>query len=192
MGWLPGGSAVKNPPANAADAGSIPVSGRSPGGGHGTPLQYSCLENPMDRGTWWAAVSPQGPIKHAQQGPPRSTLPGGQLQWRDVQWLPSQTECSLPPASLCSSETDLGGVHSDQEGADPSPDRAVTTRGEALLNQSHPSPHRWDSGQDTQQHLYYKSRPRTKNVRPTRATTQGGSHTQKKKPSTTMVGNCFS
>ena len=131
-------------------------------------------------------------IKHAQQGPPRSTLPGGQLQWRDVQWLPSQTECSLPPASLCSSETDLGGVHSDQEGADPSPDRAVTTRGEALLNQSHPSPHRWDSGQDTQQHLYYKSRPRTKNVRPTRATTQGGSHTQKKKPSTTMVGNCFS
>ena len=46
---------VKNPPAdagNAADAGLIPGSGRSPGGGHGNPLQYSCLENPMDRGTW--------------------------------------------------------------------------------------------------------------------------------------------
>ena len=46
---------VKNPPANAEDirdAGSIPGSGRSPGGGHGNPLQYSCLENPMDRGAW--------------------------------------------------------------------------------------------------------------------------------------------
>ena len=43
---LPGGSAVKNPPANAGHAGSIPGSGRSPGGWHGNPLQYSCLENP--------------------------------------------------------------------------------------------------------------------------------------------------
>ena len=44
---------VKNPPANAGDvkaAGSIPGLGRSPGGGHGNPLQYSCLENPMERG----------------------------------------------------------------------------------------------------------------------------------------------
>ena len=50
---------VKNPPANAGgmrDAGSIPGSGRSPGGGHGTLLQYSCLGNPMDRGAWWAKV----------------------------------------------------------------------------------------------------------------------------------------
>ena len=50
---------VKNPPANAGDVrdmGSIPGSGRSPGGGHGNPLQYSCLENPMARGAWWAAV----------------------------------------------------------------------------------------------------------------------------------------
>ena len=51
MGF-PGGSAVKNPPANAGDAGSIPRSGRSPGEGNGNPLQYSCLENPMDRGAW--------------------------------------------------------------------------------------------------------------------------------------------
>ena len=46
---------VKNPSAKAGDvgdAGSIPRSGRSPGGGHGNPLQYSCLENPMDRGAW--------------------------------------------------------------------------------------------------------------------------------------------
>ena len=47
---------VKNPPANARDVGLIPGSGRSPGGGNGNPLQYSCLENPMDRGTWRAAV----------------------------------------------------------------------------------------------------------------------------------------
>ena len=47
---------VKNLPANAGDLGSIPGSGRSPGGGHGNPLQYSCLENPMDRGAWWATI----------------------------------------------------------------------------------------------------------------------------------------
>ena len=52
-----GGSVVKNPPAiqgAAGDAGLIPGSGRFLGGGHGNPLQYSCLENPMDRGAWWA------------------------------------------------------------------------------------------------------------------------------------------
>ena len=50
---------VKNLPANAADIrdmGSILGSGRSPGGGHGNPFQYSCLRNPMDRGGWWATV----------------------------------------------------------------------------------------------------------------------------------------
>ena len=53
---------VKNPPTNAGgagdrfDAGLIPGSGRSPEGGHGNPLQYSWLENPMDRAAWWAAV----------------------------------------------------------------------------------------------------------------------------------------
>ena len=50
---------VKNPPANAVDirdAGSNPGLGRLPGGGHGSPLQYSCLGKPMDRGAWWATV----------------------------------------------------------------------------------------------------------------------------------------
>ena len=47
---------VKSPPANAGDMGSIPGSGRSPGGGNGSSLQYSCLENPTDRGAWRAAV----------------------------------------------------------------------------------------------------------------------------------------
>ena len=51
---------VKNLPANAGDVrdvGSIPGMKRSPGGGHGNPLQYSCLENHMDRGAWWATVT---------------------------------------------------------------------------------------------------------------------------------------
>ena len=47
---------VSNPPANTGDEGSIPGSGRSTGGGNGNTLQYSCLENPMDRGTWLATV----------------------------------------------------------------------------------------------------------------------------------------
>ena len=50
---------VKNLPASAGDVrdlGSIPGSGKFPGGMHGNPLQYSCLENPMDRGAWWAMV----------------------------------------------------------------------------------------------------------------------------------------
>ena len=52
----PGGSVVKNLPANAGDLGSIPGWGRSPGEGNGNPLQYSCLENPMDRGALQAIV----------------------------------------------------------------------------------------------------------------------------------------
>ena len=55
MGF-PGGTVVKNLPDNAGDAGSIPGSGRSLGGGNGNPLQYYCLENSMDRGHWQATV----------------------------------------------------------------------------------------------------------------------------------------
>ena len=72
---------VKNPPADAGDvrdAGSIPGLERSPGGGHGNPLQYSCLENPMVRGAWWATVhgvtesdtTEQLSTAHAQQERP--------------------------------------------------------------------------------------------------------------------------
>ena len=49
-------SEVKASASNVGDLGSIPGSGRSPGEENGNPLQYSCLENPMDRGTWWATV----------------------------------------------------------------------------------------------------------------------------------------
>ena len=48
--WWLGGE--ESPPANAGDVGSVPGSGRSPGAGHGNPLQYSYAENPMDRGAW--------------------------------------------------------------------------------------------------------------------------------------------
>ena len=51
-----GGAEVKASARNAGDLGSIPGSGRSPGEGNGNPLQYSCLENPMDGGAWWATV----------------------------------------------------------------------------------------------------------------------------------------
>ena len=53
---FPGTSVLKNLPVNVGDVGSISGSGRSPGGGNGNPLQYSCLENPTDRGAWWAIV----------------------------------------------------------------------------------------------------------------------------------------
>ena len=49
---FPGGSLAKNSPVSAGDMGSIPGSGRFPGEGNGSPLQYSCLGNPMDRGAW--------------------------------------------------------------------------------------------------------------------------------------------
>ena len=53
---FPGGSVVKNPPANTGDVGSIPGYGRSPEEGNANPLQYFCLGNPMDREAWWATV----------------------------------------------------------------------------------------------------------------------------------------
>ena len=55
MGF-PGSSMVMNLPANVADVGSIPESGRSLGEGNGKPFQYSCLGNSMDRGAWWSTV----------------------------------------------------------------------------------------------------------------------------------------
>ena len=73
--WLirfPGGSAGKESAYNAGDAGSIPGSGRSPGGGNGNPLQYNCLENPMNRGIWGATVHGVARVRHdlATKPPP--------------------------------------------------------------------------------------------------------------------------
>ena len=56
FGGFPGCSLGKESACNAGDAGSIPGSGNSSGGGRGNPLQHSCLGNPLDRGAWWATV----------------------------------------------------------------------------------------------------------------------------------------
>ena len=64
--WLDflGGAVVKNSPANVGDVGLIPESGRSPGKGHGNPLQCLCLGNPMDEGAWQATVYGVAKIRH--------------------------------------------------------------------------------------------------------------------------------
>ena len=62
---FPGSSEVKASACNTGELGSIPGLGRSPGEGNGNPLQYSCLENPMDRGAWWAIL--QGVAKSRTQ-----------------------------------------------------------------------------------------------------------------------------
>ena len=62
---FPGGSVVRNPPANAGDVSLIPRWGKSSGEGDGNPVQYSCLGNPMDRGAWHATV--QGVAKNLTQ-----------------------------------------------------------------------------------------------------------------------------
>ena len=54
--YFPGGSGAKTPLANAGDSDLIPELGRHPGEREGYPLQYSCLENSMDKGAWWATV----------------------------------------------------------------------------------------------------------------------------------------
>ena len=61
---FPGGSDGKEPACNAADPGLIPGSGRSPGEGNGNPIQYSCLENLMDRGASWATVHGVARVRH--------------------------------------------------------------------------------------------------------------------------------
>ena len=94
---FPGGSVVKNPPANAGDADSIPGLGRSPGGGNGNPLQYSCLENPTARGTWQATV--HGVAKSCTWLN-NWALTHAHLQTRWSQWRPSgEPELQFAPSS---------------------------------------------------------------------------------------------
>ena len=61
---FPGGSVVRNPSANAEDLGSVSGLGRSPGEENGSPLQYSCLGNPVDRGAWWATGHGVARVRH--------------------------------------------------------------------------------------------------------------------------------
>ena len=81
---------VKNRPAHAGDlrdAGSVPGWERCPGGGHGNPLQYPSLENPMDRGDWWATESDTNHVTSHSTGAAMQTL--------TVQWLRSEGVYSL-------------------------------------------------------------------------------------------------
>ena len=99
MGFPGSTSGIKNPPANAGDMrdkGLFPGPGRSPGGGHGNPLQYSCLENPMDTGAWWTTVHRVAKI------------------WTQLKWLSAHYYISFPGGSdgkesACNAE-DLGSI----------------------------------------------------------------------------------
>ena len=73
---------VKNPPASAGDVrevGSVLRWGGSPGGGNGTPPQYSCLENPTDRGAWWATVCGFARVRHDLANQPPEEIVGEKL-----------------------------------------------------------------------------------------------------------------
>ena len=72
LSWASLAQMVKNPPANSGDVGSVLGLRRSPGEGNGYPLQYSCLESPMDRGAWWATVYG---VTKSQDTTGRLTLP---------------------------------------------------------------------------------------------------------------------
>ena len=84
MGF-PGGASGKNPSASAGDVGATPGSGRSPGEGNGSPLQYSCLENHMDRGAWWATVHrvTQGQTQLKQLGMHTHDILKHKQNWND-------------------------------------------------------------------------------------------------------------
>ena len=86
---FPGGSEVKASVCNAGDLGSIPGSERSPGEGNGNPLQYSCLENPMDTGAWWAIV--HGVAKSRTR---LSDLITDETQTESVRWKPEVEKLS--------------------------------------------------------------------------------------------------
>jgi len=90
---FPGFSVVKNLPAYAGDAGSIPGLGRSPEEGNGDPLQYSCLGNPMDRGAW------------------RAKSTGSHKSWTQLKWLSSNNTLAVLLNSLFSSNNFLFRYH---------------------------------------------------------------------------------
>ena len=90
---------VKNPPANAGDADSVPESGRSPEEGNSNPLQCSCLENPMDRGAWWAVV--HGVTKELDTTEQLSThILGNARTWKSKVTSIYKNKCNLVPEDL--------------------------------------------------------------------------------------------
>ena len=118
MGF-PGGSAVKNPPANVGDTGDtglIPGLRRLPGEGTGNPHQYSCLENPMDRGAWWATVHSVAKSRTQLKWRSMQNTAGFILSWQlhidgvaNILWASVTSAASFPPhkevrMSTCRSE----------------------------------------------------------------------------------------
>ena len=98
---------VKNPPANAGDirdTGSIPGLGRSTGGGHGNPLQYCCLENPMDRGAWWAmfhrVTKSWTQLKRLSMLSMQCVYVNAAKSLQSCPTLSDPTDCSLPGSSV--------------------------------------------------------------------------------------------
>ena len=102
---------MKNPPASAGDTRSIPGSGRSPGEGNGTPVQCSCLENPMDRGAWWATVHSvtRSQTRTEQLNPHTQPLK------RELIILVARP--SFPTSGLCSESSHLSPPDLDYSGA---------------------------------------------------------------------------
>ena len=91
---FPGGSEVKASACNAGDLGLIPGSGRSPGEGNGNPLQYSCLENSMNRGAWWATVH---------------RVAKSETRLSDLTYFPRWLNGQNPPANVGDSSTPGSG-----------------------------------------------------------------------------------
>ena len=121
MGF-PGGSAVKNPPATVGDTGDtglIPGLRRLPGEGTGNPHQYSCLENPMDRGAWWATVHSVAKSRTQLKWLNMQNTPGFILSWQlnidgvaNILWASVTSAASFPPhkemrMSTCRSEGEI-------------------------------------------------------------------------------------
>ena len=93
FGIFPGGSEGEESTRNAGDLGSIPGLGRSPGGGNGNPLQYSCLENPMERGAWRATVHGVARVGHDfVTTPPPPVIELGSCSGSVVKNLPAMQE----------------------------------------------------------------------------------------------------
>ena len=114
---------VKTPPAHSGHTGdraSIPGSGRSPGGGHGHPLQYSCLENPMDRGAWQATLHRATEVDtteatqhtHRWQYPPRIWISRVKIVLHAYKWVKFQGSLLLSKHYNCHREAIASSLES--------------------------------------------------------------------------------
>ena len=128
---------VKNPPANAADAGSIPGLGRFPGVGNGFPLQYSCLENPMDRGAWRATVQRVAKSRtwlSTKKWVPFSSAPGWKPEYMTLFHTPAPT-----PEAKTGSREEAGNWRLVSHGPSASPGHTLLRKWLGLCQPSEPN-----------------------------------------------------